>query len=334
MRDPKGFDAITRECLHISLVPFMMPVVCLGKDAFPVVTTDLMIADPLDAEVTLPFVAGAISGQGRVICFPQLELLERQRMRTAHTANFLKNAINWISGGQNVVGPILALGFNEANDSGGVSNLQELGFVVEKKPCESANLSDYRVVIVPSDLELSGNDLLQQLVGFVHNSGGGLAVFYRHSPGRSGVIPMPINELLWNFDLAFTGCVMEEVGDGECIQVPPAFAYNRNCALHAQVQLLKTLFKFIGGESSPALNNMVMTLKYYLMGCGERHSDQLSEIGDSVSQYLERMKTEEVCTEVQTALTILLTDVYAVLPPERPRPVPVPVLFQGEGDRA
>ena len=362
-KTPKGFDSITQESRQISSPPCIMPVVCLGRNSFPIITTSIVTDEPLPADVSLPIVAGAISGQGRVICFSQLAFLEHRHLHRAGTATFLKNAIQWLSG-QNVVGPILALGFNEVNDSGAVSNLEELGLVVEKKPCESAILSNYKVVLVHSDLDLSQNDLLQQLVGYAHNSGGGLGVFYRHSSGRellpthpgwrcregpgesgqvlyiprhtsSDVIPMPINELLWNFDLAFTGCVLDEWEDNdETVQVPSSYLFVQDCTLMYLIDSFRPLLRLVLYVEPALAYDRVMSLKYHLMGCGNRHRAPLSELRDLVSGYLEQSRNTEEgdWTEVRAALTILLNHLQAVLTPEQADPIPV--ISQGEGDHA
>ena len=327
---PNCFDHITQGCKAISAPSDMMPVVCLSKDAFPVVTSFLHLEDSTPTEIQLPVVAGAVSGKGRVICFSQLQFLTSKYIHTVDTAKLVMNAVNWISGGQNTMTPILALGFDKQTQQGVVRAFQDLGFFVESGHRQS--LGNYKAVIMPSDMDLSDNDRFEQLVSYVRDHGGGIGVFYKHH--EFNTMAMPINKLLLRFNLSFTYCLLnEDLDASENIQVPPSYTYVRDCNFVPLLTRFKALVKQVHVDTSN-LDDLVTTLRYYIMVCDDSCADQLKEIGDYAWDFLERTNyrsPEGICPDITHGIVVvLLLDLYAKLPPDTIKPIPEYVTFPGK----
>lgn len=327
---PQCFDQIAAGCKTIAAPSDMMPIVCLSKDAFPVVTSFLHLEDSTPTEIQLPVVAAAICGKGRVICFSQLQFLTNKYIHTGETAKLVMNSVNWISGGQNTMTPILALGFDKQTQQGVVRTFQDLGFFVESGYRQS--FSNYKAIIMPSDIDLSNEEKFEKLVSYVRDNGGGIGVFYSHHEFNNMV--MPINKLLLKFNLSFTYCLLnEDLDASENIQVPPAYTYVRDCNFVPLLTRFKALVKQAHVDTG-SLDDLVTTLRYYIMVCDESCTEQLKEIGQYAWDFLERTeyrREDGICPEITHGIVVvLLLDVYSKLPPDTIKPIPEYEMFPGK----
>ncbi|OHT04301.1 hypothetical protein TRFO_28176 [Tritrichomonas foetus] len=325
------FDYIISGAKTIAAPSNMMPVVCLARESFPIVTSFLHLEDSTPTEIQLPIVAGSMAGNGRVICFSQLQFLSQKCIRAADTKTLITNAINWISGGQNTMTPIIALGFEKQMQQNIIRTFQDLGFFIENGSFHS-NFSSYKAIIIPSHVDLSDQERFDKLNDYVKVNGGGLAVFYNHS--EMGTLAMPINRLLLKFNLSFTYCLLNEDMDPiDNIQLPSSFTYIRDSNFIPLLARFKAIVKQSHVDTS-ALDDLVTTLRYYIMVCDEGHSEQLEDACQYAWEFLKRTNyhtDEGICPDITHGIVVvLLLDIYAKLPQEQVKPIPEHEVFPGK----
>lgn len=325
------FDTIVSNVKTIAAPSNMMPVVCLSREAFPVVTSFLHLEDSTPTEIQLPIVAGAIAGNGRVLCFSQLQFLSSKYIHVADTVQLIANSIAWISGGQNTMTPILALGFDKQTQQSVVRTFQDLGFFIENGSFRS-NLNSYKALIIPSDIVISDDENFDKLVNYVITTGGGLAVFYNH--GDFGALTMPINKLLLKFNLSFTYCLLnEDLEASENILVPGSYTFVRDSNFVPLLARFKAIVKQSHVDTS-ALDDLVTTLRYYIMVCDEGHAEQLEEISQYAWDFLNRTNYHTdagICPDITHGIVVvLLLDLYTKLPQDKVKPIPEHEIFPGK----
>ncbi|OHS96562.1 hypothetical protein TRFO_37270 [Tritrichomonas foetus] len=325
------FDIIVKNVKTIAAPSNMMPIVCLAKETFPVVTSFLHLEDSTPTEIQLPIVAGSLSANGRVVCFSQLQFLLPKCIRVGDTSALISNAINWISGGQNTMTPILALGFDKATQQAVVRSFQDLGFFVENGNFRS-NFNTYKAIVIPSNIDISEPEEFQRLFEYVNKQGGGLAVFYNHSD--YGALAMPINKLLWKFNISFTYCLLnEELDSSDNIQVPQSYTYVRDSNFLPLLARFKAIVKQSHVDTS-SLDDLVTTLRYYIMVCDEGHADQLEDICQYAWEFLNRTNYHSengICPEITHGIVVvLLLDIYTKLPQDQVKPIPEHEIFPGK----
>ena len=322
------FNAIVNGAKTIAAPSNMMPIVCLVKDAFPIITSMLHLEDSTPTEIHLPIMAGSVYNLGRIVAFAQLQFLSPKLLHSCDTAKVMVNALNWVSGSSSMINVCL-LGFNKQSLPTVQKPLQELGFFAE--PANSRTVfATYKAVVIPSDLNIDEGDLLPRLVQYV-SEGGGLAVFYRHADLTQ--VAMPINKLLVKFGISFTYCLLnEELEDADSIDVPTSYQ-----------MIQESNFVTITGEfaaivlqqevDTSRLDDLVTTLRYYIMVCDEEYCEQMRKIAEAAWQFLRshHYATEDgICPEIQHGIVVvLLQDLYSKLPISQVEVIPEHDQFPG-----
>lgn len=324
------FLAITSGVKTIAAPANMMPIVCLVQHAFPIVTSMLHLEDSTPTEIHLPIIAASCFGSGRVIAFAQMQFLSQKAIHTADTSKLLVNALNWISGGSSSMINVCVLGFNKQNLPSIQKPLQELGFFAEPAGSRT-QFGNYRSVVIPSDLNLEGNDLIDRLAEYVNN-GGGLAVFYRHSDAPQ--VTMPINKLLLKFGISFTYCLLnEELDSAENIVIPTTFNQIQNSNFVPLTGEFRAMVNQDDVNTSD-LDDLVTTLRYYVMVCDESYTTTLKDIADASWSFLKKnhySTPDGICPEIcHGIVVVLLQDLYAKLPISEVDPIPERDDFPGK----
>ena len=323
------FEMIINSCHTIAAPSNMMPVVCLGRESFPVVTSYLHLEDSTPTDIQLPIMAGSSYGSGRVICFSQVQFLMPKCIHTGDTNKLILNSLQWISEGHSSMTPIFALGFEKTIQSIVTKSLQDLGFFMEAGNFRNS-YTGFKAIIIPSDIDLSDPKHFSDLLEYVHG-GGGLAIFYNHTD--VGSMSMPINKLLFKFNLAFTYCFLnEDLESAENITVPPTFAYVRDSNFNTLTIKFKSTIKQVSPDTS-SLDDLVTTLRYYIMVCDEGHDEQLQEIATYSWEYLNRTgysSENGICPDLTHGIVaVLLIDLYTKLPHEEIKPIPEAAILPG-----
>jgi len=326
------FDQIVANVKSIAAPSNMMPVVCLSNDAFPVVPSFLHLEDSTPTEIQLPIVAGSICGKGRVICFSQLQFVLDKCINVADTKRLVVNSLNWLTTGQTTMTPILLVGFSKSYNNYVSKTFQNLGFFVDTSVFPKNGFQNWKAIIIPSDIDLETDEKYNKIYEYVHDFGGGLAVFYNHSERAS--ITMPINKLLVRFNLSFTYCLLnEDLETFENIQVPSSYTYVRDSNFIPLLAKFKAIVKQSHVETT-ALDDLVTTLRYYIMVCDESHNDQLIEISNYAWDFLKKsgyQVGEKIFPDIkQGIVVVLLLDLITKLQPEQVEPVPEHIFFPGK----
>ncbi|KAK8863934.1 hypothetical protein M9Y10_011627 [Tritrichomonas musculus] len=324
------FEQIVGTAKNIAAPSNMMPIVCLTLEAFPLITSFLHLEDSSPTEIQLPIVAASAPQNGRVICFSQLQFLNNRCLRTADTGKLITSAFNWISSGASQMTPVLALGFDKQAMTYVMKALQDLGFFAESGNNRSL-FTNYKCIIIPSNINLEENNIMKNIIDYVNN-GGGLAVFYSRSDISQ--LTMPINKLLSSFGLSYTYCLLnEDLDDADNIQVPPAFTYVRNSNFVPISAHFKAVVKQSNIDTS-TLDDLVTTLRYYIMVCNESHTSQLLDIAQYAWDFLKRTNystPEGICPDLKHGIVVvLLQDLYTKLSIDQAQPIPEHVIFPGE----
>lgn len=323
------FEQLTANAKSIASTSNMRPVVCLNRESFPIITSYLHLDDSTPTDLQLPIVAASNYGKGRVMCFSQLAFLGAKALQTGDTSKLLTNSFNWLSGGSATISPILVLGFDSQTAQNVMKSLQDLGFFAERG--KNANyLSNYKSVIIPSDIEIN-DELANNIIKFV-NDGGGFSIFYKYVESVIGTLP--INSVLSKFGLAFTCCMLnDENEDVGLITIPPSFSYVRDSNLLAISENFKTVIKQADIDVSN-LDDLVTTLRYYIMVCDDTHQSQLIETTEYAWDFLKKtnyVTPEGICKDLkQEIVFVLLQDLYERLPVDKLPPIPESENFPGK----
>jgi hypothetical protein len=254
--------------------------------------------------------------------------LEPEIFESADTATLVSGALSWVGGGRPVVSTGL-FGFEDNYAKQIQKTIQSSKLVVECVPAD-ADLSKYKVVIIPSNVDLSEGHAHQKLLDYVAQ-GGGLAVFYNHSE-HDNVDPV-INRLLIIFGISFTFYILnEDIQGSELLTVPASFTFVRDANLVLIAARFKSLIKQSAIDTT-ILDDLVTVLRYHVMACDDSFSDELHEISEGAWDFLQRTNystPEGFCPEVnQSILIVLLQDLYAKVAITRMGPVPEHTIFPG-----
>ena len=311
----------------------LLALVCLRKEAMPVVTSLIHFEDSTPSQVKLPVVAASVHKKGRILAYSQVSFLMPKIIHKADTAKLLLNTLSWVSGGFASMTRIGVLGFSNSVMSIIVKSLQGMGFFVEavKSP---QHLTSYKSIICPSTLEVT-EELIDQVMEYVAG-GGGLAVFYQHKEeerDENETYYAPANQLLMKFGLSYTICCLNEDMD-ECanIQLAKSYADIGDANFVSIVERFKELLSQSEVQTG-SLDDVVVTLRYYLMVCDEAYLEQLKEIETCCWDFMKRTgysSDKGLCPEPMHGIVcVLLHDLYVKLPIGLAAPVPDHVTFPG-----
>lgn len=316
------FDQIVANVKNITSLPDMMPVLCLTTEAVPIFISLLYLEDSSALDVQLPIIAASSYEKGRIMCFSQVKILHDEYFHRADTSQMISNSINWLTRESSENAPILLLGFDKPTITDINKSLQSLGITTESD--DISNLSKYNCIFIPSNIT---PDIMYKLTDYVKN-GGGLAVF-NNNPKIE-----PINKFLLQFGLSYTYCVLNEGFDNsDDIQAPPAYAYVKESHF---VPLLNR-FKLIMNKyetSASEMDDLIVTLRYYIVICDESYFDEFVEIAKYAWIYLKRTDystKEGICSDLkQGIVSVILQDIYEKIPVDKLPKIPEASFFPGE----
>lgn len=327
----KAFTLIVGDARTIVAPSDMMCVVCQLENAFPIVTSQLHLEDSTPTEIQMPIIAGSICGKGKVICFSQVSFLSSRYLSQGDTKKFMKSALGWIAGETVMMNPLIAMGFSKDMTKSLTSNISDLGFYPEFTRFHTGVAANRQSIIITSSLKLD-QAKIDFLYDFVHNKGGGLAVFYVYDQCNGG--SEPINELLSKFGLAYTFCVLNENIDvSNFLQIPTNLEFIiENNFIRVSKKFLKTLQS--DNIDKNELDDLVTTLRYYVMPSDENNRELVIRIYESIWDYLKTHNystRDGICPHpIHAILMVLLTDIYTKLPISMITPIPESDVFPGK----
>jgi hypothetical protein len=116
-----AYDSIVRDCSTIAVPPNLLPVVCLGRESFPIITIhfpDLAV---------LPVIAGSFIGCGRVLCISQADFFQPSVLSQRDTRCLLENAVCWLTASRRSETVVSVVGFDSAYAPIVTSSMSALG---------------------------------------------------------------------------------------------------------------------------------------------------------------------------------------------------------------
>jgi hypothetical protein len=321
------FDMIVNGATQIIGPSHMMPIVCLSPDAFPVITSPIQVEDT-PSNVHLPIIAGSIKEHGRLMAFSQLQFLFDPAFKSPGTSAVMAGSFTWLAGGPMQKSVVLA-GFDKATTSLIQASLGQLSFVAYAVTL-LADFSDYSVVVIPSDVDFEADALAIRLYDYVCE-GGGLAIFLRHKSEPR--FPLPVNEFLIEFGLSFTVCLLNSnQRNPQAIPVPASFSFVRDCWFGAIINSFKETLDQSHVDAT-VLDELVTTLRYYIMVCDRSYVDCLVDIAHSAWDYLRRTHYATdggFCPELEQGIVVvLLQELYTNMPIARSPPIAELSVFPG-----
>lgn len=326
---PHYFEFITSGCKKISAPYNLMPSVCLGRNSFPIVTSVLRLDMNTPFEIKLPVISASIFGQGQVLLFSQLDFMNQNSLKTEDTYKLIQNSFKWITRGTLSMTPFYAIQFDKQSANILSTACKELGFFTDIGDF-LPSYNNYKSLIIPSTIEFIEQSQFDQLVDYVEK-GGGLIIFYINNESTS--VSMPINQLLYKFNLAFTcGIMNDEKEPLNTINVYNVFTYVRECNLLSHIATFKNTIK--NDNPDPiALDEIITNLRYFIMVCDCNFHEELISLLDDSWEFLRRTGYNEnglLCTKpCHPLIAILLTDLYTKVPPENVDAIPEHKDFPG-----
>jgi hypothetical protein len=301
----------------------MMPVVCLSREAFPVITYSEISNEFIIGETypQLPIIAGSIAENGRVLCFSQIQFLLVKHFLEEGNKKLIVNSLRWLSGSSISMVQILALDFDKQFHQPIHLSLQELGYDAEFASAQHVQLpalKNFKVIMIPSEIDLTKSGLFEALIDYTH-SGGGLAVFFNTTQFTS--MTVPINRLLLKFHLAYTLFTLEEDSDPVAlIPVPDSYQQVRDVNLIPLLARFKATVKQSCVDDQ-TLDDVVTALRCYVMVCDDTQCDELEALTLYSVDFLERTNYRTpsgVCPDVaHSIIALLLFDLSMRLPPSK-----------------
>ena len=311
----------------------MLAIVCLRKEAIPIVTSLIHFEDSTPTRVKLPIVASSLHEKGRVMVYSQVSFFMPKTIHKADTAKLLLNTLSWVSGGFASMTRVGVMGFSKAVLPVVTKTLQGLGFFVEPVKYTDS-LAGYKSIVCPSTIEVT-KSVMDTLVEYV-SSGGGLAVFYQHGEDSGDNIDpnIPVNQLLMKFGLCYTFCLLNgDLDDAANIQLAKSYSDIEDANFISILDEFKRLVN-TNDVQPESLDDLVVTLRYYLMVADDTYVDEMKEVVNCCWDFLRRTnystKERGLCPEPMHGIVIvLLQDLYVKLPISMIDPVPEHVEFPG-----
>jgi hypothetical protein len=328
------FDCITAGVDRIAITRNMMPVVCLSRDAFPVVT----YAERGDSFILgenpprFPIVAGSMVGRGRVLCFSQLQFLFVLHFAEEGNARLIANALRWLGGAG--APQVISIGFASSDEEPILGALRVHGAETEFASAEDFDakaLPSFSTVLISSELDISNDRFFNALVKYVEE-GGGLGIFFTMKQFTS--MAMPINRLLLRFNLAFTLFILEEETEPDVVlSIPDSYARIRDVNFVPLLARFKAIVKQSVVDEQ-ALDDVVAALHYYVMACDESRTEELEQLMNYSWDFLKRTGYSTpagLCPNVtHSAIALLIFDLSMKLPPAKVPACPEHKTFPGE----
>ncbi|KAK8889514.1 hypothetical protein M9Y10_034263 [Tritrichomonas musculus] len=306
-----AYDFILKDCNLLLCNGTLVPSICLTEKSFPVINARLPVDEEGETFINLPIVTAAFGNKGRVICFPHGEIIcgiPAHQM----TAKFFENALAWLGHQRSAMTPVLLFGFNQQFNVTAKDILHHFGFFVETSQ-KLTNLNTYRIIFVPSSIDVHNSNIYSKLIDFVEG-GGGLAVFHWPFDEDNPMnLTFPINPVLFHFGLSYTFCSITVSEDQ--IEVTRNFESAYALHFHSIINQFKEYLQKDESEiDSSDLENLVTTLKYSVIVSDDNKED-MTELGKICYNFLDKMNFSHDNTfEPDDKQIIILTLLQEIIP--------------------
>lgn len=295
------FQRITAELRSIAKIAGTNPLVCLSDSSFPLVVSRLFLEDDKPTAVSLPVVAGARFGQGKLIVFGNASILLEENRGTGDTEMFLMSACQWAADNESESTSFLLFDFPEQYLEETKLFISEFNMTVEVND-SLENVQQYRAVVATSTSRLD-----DRIIEYVRN-GGSLICLYNPVGDSSGCF-FDVNSVLVPMGIGFTCCCFS-TGDSKSFRVEVPRRYQEvshltfKGACERYIEALKR-----DNLKENELDGMVTALKFYLMVWSDAQSEELVPLADATWEFLNRTgyKSEKgICPEMEHVIALIL----------------------------
>jgi hypothetical protein len=311
------YSQITSEVLSIKCPPGMVPLVCLTKDSFPIILSDLCLDEEQPTEIKLAIAAASSSDKGRVLCFAHINFLSDSIFFAEDNSRLFYNILFWLSKRSQITSPILLIGVSEIFKESVSYCFETQGIFVQLGSFDS-DFSRHQIVIISSDLDLSNREDYEKLTNFVKD-GGGLICLYA-PPMNFVEIEVPVNKFLLQYGLAYTYCTLNRHPPSRMIvSVPSVF----QMIYYVHLLPMAEEFKAISQQDeidAAQLDDLVTALRYHVLVCGEEQNILLHSIYEQAFSFLKKTgyhSANGICPQVtHCIMVVLIQDIISKLPVE------------------
>ena len=295
------FQQVTSEFRSIAKIAGTNPVVCLSDSSFPIIVSRLFLEDDRQTSVSLPVVAGARFGQGKILAFGNIAIMLEENRATADTDNFLASACQWTSETKSAASAVLLFDLPEVFAKETRAFLQQ--FKLEADASSSLeNLERYKIVAVASTSRVDDS-----LVEFVREGGSLVCFFNPYATGEENAFE--VNSVLIQMGIGYTFCCFS-VGDSKSFRVEVPRRYQDISHLTfkgACERYIEYLQKPNVRESE--LDDLVTALKFYLIVWNDNESEKLVPIAEATWDFLQRTNYKSargICPEMVQVIAVIL----------------------------
>lgn len=325
-----SYESIVTDACGFKLPPGSVAIACLNDDCIPVIAGCLSIETTNQTNVFLPVVAAACAGEGRVMLFGHVSMLDRKYFESQDTALVILNSLSWLNRRKPLIDLIPFVGFPESRQNEIKHCLGPQGIRVAFCTLDQVDLDRPHTLILSSDVPMTDKALRKQLRKFIA-AGGGVGIFF--VTRERGTESTTVNNLTSAYGLAFTQCALSpEYASGTGVKVFPQFDSMKKFLF---TSLVDQLAAHIGSRGTVSkLDDLVTALRYYVLASKPQHEYLLWHILDMCWRYLNATnylrENGDMCPELgQKVIIVLMYDVASKLPPEKTRKHPNAAAFPG-----
>lgn len=324
LTDKQVFQQITTGIKQISNPADLVPQVCVGEGAFPIATAVFKLEEPDGNEIRLPIISCSVKGNGYCLCVSSIDYLIQQNFQNYDTTLLFKQITRAISGQQKTFIQTFCLGFTRSDIRVYKSSFESMNLFIEGGVDFPQNLQNYSVVVLNTSYVLTPEQM-DILYAYITEDGNGLITFYNPADESPN-----INDFLMRFGIRFTNLVSGDEND--TIEVGQSYELAHDLTFK---EISDKYEKLIESDNinQIQLNDLVSSLRIYVLACGDENTPRLSHLLDCSWEYLKRTNyivgNTLFQTQQQSTVSLLILDLLQKLPLELLKPVDGFEIFPG-----
>jgi len=273
----------------------VVPVVCMGEKAVPLVFSPLFLPDMSPTTIRIPIISAGINDKRKMIGFSQKDVFKSEFFATIDTTRFFQECIKWLSSSDYRKALILS---SEMAFFGLMrENLRTLGFYVDV----NTPLSDeYSVVLITTDVVLS-QDLFDRIKSF----NGGIGILYSHQDIETYKGLDRFNTILWDFDLSFCKVIIPEVPDS--INIVDIISSPRMNNEYNLAKMAEKLCRMLENKDIDMndLDDLISILRYHVLSSGDIHLKTMQMLMNGCWDYLSKKSFKFSEADIRYAIIVL-----------------------------
>ena len=325
-----AYEGIVTDACGFKLPPGCVAIACLNDDCIPLIAASLYLEGTSPTNVFLPVIAGVCSGDGCVMLFGHVSMLDRKYFESQDTALILLNSLSWLNRRKPMIDVLPFVGFPETRHSEIKHCLGPQGIRIVFCRLEDVDLERPHALILSSDVDMTDKPTRKKLRAFVE-AGGGIGIFCVTRDREN--VEMSINNFTTSYGLAFTHCSLSaEYATGTTVKVYPQYDSMKQYLFTSLVDQLSAHVAAKGSVSK--LDDLVTAIRYYVLASKGQQEYLLWHILDLCWRYLKStnylMEDGSMCPELgQKVIIVLMLDIASKLPREKIRKHPNAESFPG-----